>query len=550
MPKHVRGGPDAGPVMTKGLGSMGSGRVLSTGTRLRVAVVVIVLLVNAVHGSSLSVLPWALLVLAADVVTGAALTIAPLRPADRRVLGLTLTLAGAALAGLSLTAGAGGLPLVIIPLFRAGEEWGRKAVAACLAVFLVPAVIAWVVSEPTTMDLQPPSLVLWGALALCLGALVAWSLHLAPHPNKDDALAAEAAWLLTRLEGLATEMRAGFDPATSAEHVLDALPSAGARSRSGVLIGAPTDRPVPLALRGSLRVPWPDPRDDHGVIGDAWHHGRAGVVVLDDGRVQLAMPLRDARDRQYGIVISDGMGGSVPPADLLEATSAVARQHQGLIAVALAFGGLRERAGIEERERLARQIHDGIAQELVALGFRVDRLKRLPDEDLRPEIVQLRTEVSRILGDVRSHIGDLRLTVRPEGGLGAAITSQLQVFGAATGAAVTLRLSESSYRLPAHVETGLYRIFLDFVADARRAAQTEDIEVEVSLRTQAPDARMVLRQSGTTRLTESELSPHLPASLGAVVTVTGSSSGTEISVHLTAVPDASAVLDERLPQPS
>ena len=120
MPKHVRGGPDAGPVMTKGLGSMGSGRVLSTGTRLRVAVVVIVLLVNAVHGSSLSVLPWALLVLAADVVTGAALTVAPLRPADRRVLGLTLTLAGAALAGLSLTAGAGGLPLVIIPLFRAG----------------------------------------------------------------------------------------------------------------------------------------------------------------------------------------------------------------------------------------------------------------------------------------------------------------------------------------------------------------------------------------------------------------------------------------------
>ena len=107
---------------------------------------------------------------------------------------------------------------------------------------------------------------------------------------KDDALAAEAAWLLTRLEGLATEMRAGFDPATSAEHVLDALPSAGARSRAGVLIGAPTDRPVPLALRGSLRVPWPDPRDDHGVIGDAWQHGRAGVVVLDDGRIVVNRP--------------------------------------------------------------------------------------------------------------------------------------------------------------------------------------------------------------------------------------------------------------------
>jgi signal transduction histidine kinase len=124
------------------------------------------------------------------------------------------------------------------------------------------------------------------------------------------------------------------------------------------------------------------------------------------------------------------------------------------------------------------------------------------------------------------------------------------VFGAATGAAVTLRLSESSFRLPAHVETGLYRIFLDFLGDARRNPGTENLEVEVSLRSQAPDATMVLRQSGTTRLTESDLSPHLPQSLGAVVTVTSSAAGTEIAVQLTAVPETSALLDERLPQPS
>ena len=529
---------------------MDSGRVLSTGTRLRVGVVVFVLLVNAVHGSSLDVLPWALLVLAADIMTGAALTFVPLRLHDRRVLGLTLTLAGAAVAGLSLTAGAGALLLVIIPVFRAAEEWGRRVVAAATLTFLVPAVLAWTVAAPTTTDLEPASLALWGALTVSLGALVAWTAYLAPHQSKDDALAAEATWLLTRLEGLAAEMRAGFDPATSAEHVLDALPSAGIRSRSGVLIGSPTDRPVPLALRGSLRVPWPDPRDDHGVIGEAWHHGRPGVTFVDDGRIRLAIPLRDARDRQYGILVSDGMGDGLAAEELLAASSAVARQHQGLVAVALAFGGLRERAGIEERERLARQIHDGIAQELVAVGFRMDRLRRLPDAELRQEVASLRAEVTRILGDVRSHIGDLRLTVRPEGGLGAAITSQLQVFGAATGAVVNLRLSESSFRLPAHVETGLYRIFLDFIADARRTATMQDLEVEVSLRTQAPDAEMVLRQSGPTRLTESDLSPHLSASLGAVVMVTGSSSGTQISVHLTAVPEASAVLDERLPQPS
>jgi len=65
----------------KGRRSMGTGRVLSTGTRLRVAVAVIILLINTVHGSSFTVLPWALLVIGADLVTGAVLASAPYAPA-------------------------------------------------------------------------------------------------------------------------------------------------------------------------------------------------------------------------------------------------------------------------------------------------------------------------------------------------------------------------------------------------------------------------------------------------------------------------------------
>ncbi len=247
------------------------------------------------------------------------------------------------------------------------------------------------------------------------------------------------------------------------------------------------------------------------------------------------------------MVVADSLSDTGDHEDPFQTTVAVVSQHQGLVAVALAFGGLRERAGIEERERLARHIHDGIAQELVALGFRVDRLKRLPDDQLRSEAVEVRGEVSRILADVRSHIGDLRLTVRPEGGLGAAITSQLQVFGAVTGADVTLRLSESPFRLPAHVETGLYRIFLDFLADARRSGTP--IEMTVTLRSQAPDAQLFLSQSGSSTLTESELSNHLPRSARGAVTVASTGSGTEISVRLTAS-ETTPVLDERLPQAS
>ena len=526
---------------------MGAGRVLSTGTRLRVTVAVIVLLVNALHGSAFTVLPWALLVIGADLATGAVLPSAPLRPRDRSALALAITVASAAVSGLALTAGAGSLPLVVIPLLRAGETWSRRAFTAVLAAFLVPAVLAWSNSVEQVDDLRPGSLALWGALTVTLAVTALWSKRLAPDPRRDEALASEAAWLLTRLQALASELRGGFDPATSAEHLLDDLPNPGSRGRSTLLIGGPHERPVPLALRGSLRVPWRDPREDDGILGQAWFDGRPGVGPQADGRTLVAVPARDTQERQIGVLVADIELDGMPPRAYLTAVQDVVQHHQGLVSVALAFGGLRERAGIEERERLARHIHDGIAQELVALGFRIDRLKRLPDDEMRPEAGLLRAEVSRILADVRSHIGDLRLTVRPEGGLGAAITSQVQVFGAASGAAVTLRLSESSFRLPAHVETGLYRIVLDFLADARRSGAQD---LDVALQTQAPDARLMLRQSGTTRLTGPDLSARLPASLGADVTLTSSTSGTEILVCLNAVPDTAVTLDERLPQTS
>lgn len=66
---------------------------LTTGTRLRIAVAVVVVLVNVVHQSALAVLPWALLVVAADLAAGFALTRAPSWRAT--VAGALLGLGGA-----------------------------------------------------------------------------------------------------------------------------------------------------------------------------------------------------------------------------------------------------------------------------------------------------------------------------------------------------------------------------------------------------------------------------------------------------------------------
>ena len=137
-------------------------------------------------------------------------------------------------------------------------------------------------------------------------------------PRGDDARATEAAWLLNRLQTVAAELRGGFDPATSAEHLLDALPAAGPHGRSALLIGAPSERAVPLALRGSLRVPWPDPREDQGVLGRAWFDAQAGVAEQRDGRTLVAVPMRDTQERQIGVLVSDVQLRGMPAEDLLD----------------------------------------------------------------------------------------------------------------------------------------------------------------------------------------------------------------------------------------
>jgi len=66
------------------------------------------------------------------------------------------------------------------------------------------------------------------------------------------------------------------------------------------------------------------------------------------------------------------------------------------------------------------------------------------------------------------------------------VGARLQQFGAATGLTVGLRLSESPYRLPAHLETLIYRLILEVLNDARNARGVTGIEARLDVN--APQA--------------------------------------------------------------
>lgn len=63
-----------------------------------------------------------------------------------------------------------------------------------------------------------------------------------------------------------------------------------------------------------------------------------------------------------------------------------------------------------ERVRLAQDLHDGIAQDLVGLGYRIDALVAAigTPNDIRSELRTLRFAMSDLVGKVRSEIFELR----------------------------------------------------------------------------------------------------------------------------------------------
>ncbi|MGM0880134.1 MAG: sensor histidine kinase [Bacillota bacterium] len=73
------------------------------------------------------------------------------------------------------------------------------------------------------------------------------------------------------------------------------------------------------------------------------------------------------------------------------------------------------KAAFEEREQLARELHDGISQSLFMLSVKLDKLERAQsDSDVRQTTEQIRRTVRHVYDDVRQSIANLHDAPLPE----------------------------------------------------------------------------------------------------------------------------------------
>ncbi len=163
--------------------------------------------------------------------------------------------------------------------------------------------------------------------------------------------------------------------------------------------------------------------------------------------------------------------------------SAIAHQA----ALALSHGQLQARvqqlAVLEERYRLSREMHDGLAQTLGALGWQLDHLKTLVEKgDLLTTRQGLDNACQVIRAsylDVREAIDGLRLAVDHPGGLTAALAEFVADFGERTGHETHFEAPESLPALSPQAELQLLRIVQEGLTNVRKHAAARQVWVRL-----------------------------------------------------------------------
>jgi len=141
-----------------------------------------------------------------------------------------------------------------------------------------------------------------------------------------------------------------------------------------------------------------------------------------------------------------------------------------------------QQATLEERQRIAQDLHDTLEQELVGVNMLLDDTARRMNGSESPATQPLdlaRRLLRRAREDSRSTIRELRSVALEKRGLPAAIEELLRPLATAAGAEFIVAVNGTPMRLAGTLETSLLRLTQEAVANAAKHSGAKRIEVKL-----------------------------------------------------------------------
>src|ERR687889_1395047 len=142
-------------------------------------------------------------------------------------------------------------------------------------------------------------------------------------------------------------------------------------------------------------------------------------------------------------------------------------------------GRLGLRAQEEERRRLARDLHDEVNQALTAILLRLEAMSHSAAPEQAEELAELKRLINQAMSELLQLARQLRPSALDDHGLMPAVETQLKRFAARTGVEVTLNADGDPDTLPEDVQTAVYRILQEALANVGRHAGATAVAVEV-----------------------------------------------------------------------
>ncbi len=135
-----------------------------------------------------------------------------------------------------------------------------------------------------------------------------------------------------------------------------------------------------------------------------------------------------------------------------------------------------------EKSRIARELHDDLAQSLTALKIDIDWMRQQPNKDshaVTEKLNGMRDLVDTMVAATRRIAADLRPLVLDDLGLVAAIEWLVQNFTQRHGVSCKLVVGEN-FDLPEPYASAAFRIVQEALANAAKHAQASQVEVHIA----------------------------------------------------------------------
>jgi signal transduction histidine kinase len=152
---------------------------------------------------------------------------------------------------------------------------------------------------------------------------------------------------------------------------------------------------------------------------------------------------------------------------------------------------------LEEKNRIARDLHDGLVQSLASLDLRVQVCLRLCQESpqrIRSELAELQRTVRAEHGELRNFMKRLRTPALPRDNLAEAIRGYIQNFERENALTVKLTIEPEELVLPRRIGNEIYQIIHEGLTNVKKHAAAH--QVSIKLFRDESNANLVISDDG------------------------------------------------------